>query len=178
MMLATSWEPLAVTDGTAITLPGEGPHVGKGVIERMATIGQHITRAEEIVTARPVLANEANRLQIALKATVLDVTRTYATDERPVETADIVIPADKWALAYQIPSADEAMVRRHVGQGDLAYESSFVSRLRSLTLAKIASCATSGMRSQIAVAATHRSASCSLWPNPCPVLTHQARSAA
>lgn len=40
-----------------------------------------------------------------------------------------------------------------------AYRPSFVSRVRPSTLAKIASCATRGISSQIAEAATHRSAS-------------------
>jgi hypothetical protein len=40
-----------------------------------------------------------------------------------------------------------------------AYRPSFVSRVRPSTLAKIASCATRGIPSQMAEAATHRSAS-------------------
>jgi DNA-binding GntR family transcriptional regulator len=103
VMLSTSWEPLDITDGTPVTLPEEGPHAGRGVIARMAVIGQHITRAEEAVTARPVLADEASRLRIPLGAIILAVARTYATSDRPVETADIVIPAERWALVYQIP---------------------------------------------------------------------------
>jgi hypothetical protein len=41
----------------------------------------------------------------------------------------------------------------------VTYRPSFVSRERSFTFAKIASCVTRGMPSQIADAATHRSAS-------------------
>ncbi len=103
VMLSTSWEPLDLTDGTLVMLPEEGPYAGHGVIARMAAIGQHITRAEEAVTARPVLASEAARLHIPLGAAVLAIARTYATGDRPVETADIVIPAERWALVYQIP---------------------------------------------------------------------------
>jgi DNA-binding GntR family transcriptional regulator len=103
VMLSTSWEPLDLTDGTPVMLPEEGPHGGQGVIARMAAIGRHITRAEEAVTARPVLAGEATRLHIPLGAAVLAIARTYATNQRPVETADIVIPAERWALVYQIP---------------------------------------------------------------------------
>jgi hypothetical protein len=36
---------------TAVILPEEGPHVGEGVVEHIAVIGQRITRAEEVVTA-------------------------------------------------------------------------------------------------------------------------------
>ncbi len=84
-------------------LPEDGPHAGQGVIARMAAIGHHITRAEEAVTARPVLADQASRLHIPLGTAVLAIARTYATNDRPVETADIVIPAERWALVYQIP---------------------------------------------------------------------------
>ena len=107
VMLSTSWEPLEVTGGTPVTLPEEGPHAGKGVIARMAAIGQHIIRAEETVTARPVLASEGSPLGVALGVAVLAVGRTYATADRPVETADIVIPAERWALVYQIPVGGE-----------------------------------------------------------------------
>jgi len=60
----------------------------------------------------------------------------------------------------------------------VAYSPSFVSSSRLLTLAKIRSWATRETCSHSAVAATQRSASCSFWPKPCPVLTHQARNVA
>jgi len=107
VMLSSSWEPLEVTAGTPVMLPEEGPYAGKGVIARMRAIGQRIIRAEETITARSVLASEGSRLGIALGTTVLAVARTYATADQPVETADIVIPAERWALVYQIPVADE-----------------------------------------------------------------------
>jgi GntR family transcriptional regulator len=36
---------------------------------------------------------------------VLTITRTYHTSERPVETADIVLPVERYALVYEIPVA-------------------------------------------------------------------------
>jgi DNA-binding GntR family transcriptional regulator len=101
--LSVSWEPAALTVGTAIMLPEEGPHAGKGVVERMAAIGQMITHAEEMVSARPALASEAERLGIRPGGAVLTVARTYRTDERAVETADIVIPVERYSLVYEIP---------------------------------------------------------------------------
>jgi GntR family transcriptional regulator len=103
VMLAESWEPAGLTTGTAIMFPEEGPHAGQGVVERMAVIGQHITNAEEAVTARPALATEAERLRIRPGAIMLTITRTYRTSERPVETADIVLPVERYALVYEIP---------------------------------------------------------------------------
>jgi DNA-binding GntR family transcriptional regulator len=103
VMLSTSWEPLAITGGTPIALPEQGPLAGRGVIERMAAIGQVITYAEEVVTARPVTAAEGERLQATAGTIVIVVERTYLTDEHPVETADIIVPVDRYALAYVIP---------------------------------------------------------------------------
>jgi DNA-binding GntR family transcriptional regulator len=103
VMLSVSWEPLALTSGTPVMFPEEGPHAGRGVVERMAVIDQRITSAEEVVSARPALASEADRLNMRPGATVLTITRTYHTDERPVETADIVIPVERYALVYEIP---------------------------------------------------------------------------
>jgi DNA-binding GntR family transcriptional regulator len=103
VMLSVSWEPAGLTSGTAIMFPEEGPHAGKGVVERMAVIGQRITHAEETVTARPALAAEAGRLGVRPGATVLTIARVYHTAERPVETADIVIPVERYSLVYEVP---------------------------------------------------------------------------
>jgi DNA-binding GntR family transcriptional regulator len=103
VMLSESWEPMALTEGTAVILPEEGPHAGQGVAERMAVIGQQITHAEEAVSARPALATEAGRLSIRPGSLVLTIARTYRTDQRAVETADIVIPVERYALVYEVP---------------------------------------------------------------------------
>jgi DNA-binding GntR family transcriptional regulator len=103
VMLSESWEPLELTGGSAVILPEEGPHAGEGVVDRMAVIGQQVTHAEEAVSARPALAAEAARLGIRPGATVLTIARTYHTATRPVETADIVLPVERYALVYEIP---------------------------------------------------------------------------
>ena len=103
VMLSESWEPLELTGGSAVILPEEGPHAGEGVVDRMAIIGQQVTHAEEAVSARPALAAEAARLGIRPGATVLTIARTYHTAARPVETADIVLPVERYALVYEIP---------------------------------------------------------------------------
>lgn len=102
VMLSTSWEPLELTRGTPVMLPEEGPHAGAGVVARMREIGHEVTLATEVVTARAVLADEAERLGLPLGAIVMVIQRTYAGD-RPVETADIVVPVDQCELEYAIP---------------------------------------------------------------------------
>jgi DNA-binding GntR family transcriptional regulator len=103
VMLSASWEPASLTSGTAVMFPEEGPHAGKGVVERIAVIGHRITHAEEAVSARPALTSEAQRLRIRPGGTVLTIARTYHTTERPVETADIVIPVERYSLVYEVP---------------------------------------------------------------------------
>ena len=103
IMLSMSWEPAALTSGTAIMLPEEGPHAGKGVVERMAAIGQVITHAEETLAARPALVSEAEQLNMRPGGTVITIARIYRTDERAVETADIVLPAERYTVIYDVP---------------------------------------------------------------------------
>jgi DNA-binding GntR family transcriptional regulator len=103
VMLSVSWEPATLTSGTAIMFPEEGPHAGWGVVERMAVIGQQITHAEETVAARPALASESERLDIRPGGIVTTIARVYRTAERAVETADIVLPAERYAVTYDVP---------------------------------------------------------------------------
>ncbi|TDQ53353.1 GntR family transcriptional regulator [Actinorugispora endophytica] len=103
VMLSTSYEPLEITRGTPVVLPEDGAHAGRGVVERMAAIGQEVVQATEVVTARPSTDREADTLGIGRGAVVIVIRRTYSTRDRPVETADIVVPPDRYELAYTIP---------------------------------------------------------------------------
>ena len=102
VMLSTSWEPLDLTRGTPVMLPEAGPYAGAGVVARMRAIEQTVTIATEVLTARAILAEEAEQLAEPMGSIVMVIQRTYAGD-RPVETADIVVPVDRYELAYVIP---------------------------------------------------------------------------
>jgi GntR family transcriptional regulator len=52
---------------------------------------------------RVTLATEADRLKIRPGASVLTIARIYYTDQRPVETADIILPVERYSLVYEIP---------------------------------------------------------------------------
>ncbi|MEW9548151.1 GntR family transcriptional regulator [Nonomuraea sp. NPDC050783] len=108
VMLSTAWEPLELTRGTPVVLPEDGPHAGKGVVERMRQIGVQVTHAAEVVSARNATVDEAGRLDIRPPAIVLTIERTYYADGRPVETADIVIPVDRYQVLYGTSIWDEA----------------------------------------------------------------------
>lgn len=107
VMLSTSYEPLELTEGTPIMLPERGPLAGRGVRDRMASIKQRILHSTEIVSARPVMQDEAEQLHTGAGAIVNVIQRTYWTAERPVETADIVVPVDRYELLYVIPVEGE-----------------------------------------------------------------------
>ncbi|WP_091104620.1 GntR family transcriptional regulator [Nonomuraea pusilla] len=100
VMLSTSWEPLAVTRGTPIVLPEDGMLAGRGVAERMLSIGMPIDDWVEEVGARPGTAEECERLRHAPGAIMVTIQRTYYSGETQVETADIVVPADRFTLVY------------------------------------------------------------------------------
>ncbi len=103
MMLSLSWEPLAVTGRTPVMLPEEGPLGGRGVVARMAGIDIVVDNVVEEVSARPGLAVEMAELGGVPGHIVLVVSRTFFTGDRPVETADLVVPADRYHLAYHLP---------------------------------------------------------------------------
>ncbi|MFE7972497.1 GntR family transcriptional regulator [Streptomyces shenzhenensis] len=103
MMLSTSWEPLAVTGRTPVMLPEEGPLGGMGVVERMRAIDVIVDNVTEEVGARPGLAEELHVLGGVPGHVVIVVQRTFYASGRPVETADVVIPADRYRVSYHLP---------------------------------------------------------------------------
>lgn len=103
MMLSTSWEPLEVTGRTPVMLPEEGPLGGRGVVERMAAIDIVVDNVSEEVGARPGLAEELLALGGVPGHVVMVVARTYYASGRAVETADVVVLADRFRIAYHLP---------------------------------------------------------------------------
>ncbi|MFE9598977.1 GntR family transcriptional regulator [Streptomyces hokutonensis] len=103
MMLSTSWEPLAVTGRTPVMLPEEGPLGGMGVVERMRAIDVVVDNVTEEVGARPGLSEELLALGGVPGHVVLVIQRTYYASGRAVETADVVVPADRYRIAYHLP---------------------------------------------------------------------------
>ncbi|MCX5607261.1 MULTISPECIES: GntR family transcriptional regulator [unclassified Streptomyces] len=101
-----SWEPMAVTDRTPVVLPESGPLKGAGVIERMRSIGVTVVSATEIPRPARATQTQANLLNISVGDLITEIERThYASDGRPVETADIVIADRRAEVAYEITYA-------------------------------------------------------------------------
>ncbi|MFD7442985.1 GntR family transcriptional regulator [Streptomyces sp. NPDC059909] len=103
MMLSTSWEPLAITGRTPVMLPEEGPLGGCGVVERMGAIDLVVDNVAEEVGARPGLAEELLALGGVPGHVVMVIQRTYYASGRAVETADVIVPADRYRIAYHLP---------------------------------------------------------------------------
>lgn len=101
VMLSTSYEPLAVTGGTPVEQPEAGPVTG--VIPRMDSIGMNITRLSETVTARAPRPYEGDALNVPPGTPVLAIERTYYAGETAVETADVIVSADRYTLVYHVP---------------------------------------------------------------------------
>lgn len=100
--LSTSWEPLALTHGTDIMLPEQGPHAGIGVADRMALIGHKPDMAVEELVPRTLTGPEAASLGLRAGIPIIVIERTYWQGELPLETADIVIPPP-YRPRYEIP---------------------------------------------------------------------------
>ncbi|MBA6441047.1 MULTISPECIES: GntR family transcriptional regulator [Streptomyces] len=103
VMLSTSWEPLELTGRTPVMLPEEGPLAGRGVVDRMAALDLVVDNVAEEVGARPGRAEEVLALGGVPGHWVMVVSRTYFAGGRPVETADVVVLAERYRIGYRLP---------------------------------------------------------------------------
>jgi GntR family transcriptional regulator len=100
--MSTSYYPLELVAGTPVVDPANEPWPG-GNIAQLASIGVTVTRVTERVRGRMPMPDEIATLDIPSGVPVLSITRRMFAEERPVEAAvDIVIPADRVELNYEI----------------------------------------------------------------------------
>jgi len=105
VMLAESWEPAGLTTGTAIMFPEEARTPGAVSWNGWLSSASTSPTPRKPSAPAPPLAAEAERLRIRPGAVVLTIARTYHTSGQPAETADIVLPVERYALVYEIPVA-------------------------------------------------------------------------
>jgi DNA-binding GntR family transcriptional regulator len=103
VQLAVSCEPAGLAAGTPVGLPEQGPLAGRGVTERMTSIGIEVTEVVEEISARPAALAEASVLATPPGAQVIVVERAHYAGPRPVEAAQVVIPAERYRLRYRFP---------------------------------------------------------------------------
>ena len=101
VQLAVSYEPDRITADTPVALPEQGPLAGRGVIERMASIGVKVDEVVEDVSVRPSLRAESAALGLPAGALALVVERLHLASGQPVEAGEVVIAADRFRLRYR-----------------------------------------------------------------------------
>ncbi|MBG0815890.1 GntR family transcriptional regulator [Planomonospora sp. ID82291] len=96
VQLAVSHEPAEFAE----TIPEDPP---RGLIARLSSSGVKVTEIVEQVSSRVPEPAEIDTLALPAGVHVLHVERTHWAGDRPVETSDIVIPADRFRLVYSHP---------------------------------------------------------------------------
>jgi GntR family transcriptional regulator len=102
MELATSYIPWELAEGTRMVEANTGPG---GVYARLEERGHELKRFSEEVAARMPTSDEVRALVLEPGVPVIRVVRVaYDTDERPVESCDTVMAADRYVLSYELPA--------------------------------------------------------------------------
>jgi len=102
VMVAVSRPPRELTRGTAIERPDAGPG---GSYARLEEAGHRIEDFRETVSSRMPTRSERSLLELPEHTPVLAVTRVaLAADGVPLESNDMVLPADRYELSYRWPA--------------------------------------------------------------------------
>lgn len=101
--MSLAWEPLAITGGTEIELPHEGPHAGKGIVPRFDAIGRRVDMEEEYLRARMPERHEIAQLKCPPGVPVIEIWQTFWADDLAIEVAKIIFRADRYDFRYRMP---------------------------------------------------------------------------
>jgi GntR family transcriptional regulator len=102
LMTVDSFEPLAITKGTPIERPEEGPLMGAGLVDRFTSLNLRPTAVVERLRSRMPRPSEVETLELRPGTPVTAIVRTTWCGDTPVETADILLAADQYELEYSI----------------------------------------------------------------------------
>lgn len=102
LMQVTSHEPLAITRGTPIERPEEGPLMAAGIVDRFTSIGLRPTAVVERLHARMPRPSEIDILELKPGTPVVVMVRICYRNDTPIETADILLAANQYKLEYAI----------------------------------------------------------------------------
>lgn len=99
VLLATSYLPASLVEGSAITQSDTGPG---GIYARLAELGHKPVHFREEIRSRMPLPEEASRLSLPAGTPVMLVSRTAfaAEGRRPVEVNEMVLDAAAYVLEY------------------------------------------------------------------------------
>ncbi|WP_283139709.1 GntR family transcriptional regulator [Rhizohabitans arisaemae] len=96
LALTYSYEPGIVT-------PENHESAGHGVIARMSADDVRIDSVVEEVHVRAPSNSEVEEMELRTGSQLLVIERTHFSGNRPVETADILLPSDRFVLRYRLP---------------------------------------------------------------------------
>lgn len=102
IMLVTSYEPIALTRGTPIERPEEGPLMAGGIVDRFTSIGLRPTNVTERLHSRMPRPSEAAELRLRPGIPVIVAVRTCHSGEIAIETADLLFAANQFKLEYSL----------------------------------------------------------------------------
>lgn len=102
LMRVTSYEPLAITQGTPIERPEEGPLMAAGIVDRFTSIGMRPTNVVERLHSRMPRPSEAEQLRMRPGIPVIVIIRTCYSGETAIETADLLLAANQFKLEYSL----------------------------------------------------------------------------
>ena len=102
MMVVHSYEPLAITRGTPIEKPEEGPYMAAGLIERFTAIGLRPTAVVERLRSRMPRPSEAELMKLKPGTPIVLIVRTTYAGTKILETADLLINAHHYELEYAL----------------------------------------------------------------------------
>ncbi len=98
----TSYEPMALTRGTPIEYPEQGPLMAGGIVDRFTSIGLRPTNVTERLHSRMPRPSEAEQLKIRPGIPVIVAVRICYSDDLPIETADLLFAANEFKLEYSL----------------------------------------------------------------------------
>lgn len=101
--ISLAWEPLAITGGTEIELPHEGPHADKGIVPRFDAIGLHVDMEEEFLRVRMPEPHEVVQLKVPPGVPVIQIWQTFWAGDVAIEVAKIIYRADRYEFHYRLP---------------------------------------------------------------------------
>lgn len=102
MQTSTAYLPWNLVDRTWIVDP-ERQAWNTDTVSNLASVGVQVDEVTEQIQTRPAHADEAITFGLRPGTPVFTVVRTMHAAGKAVETCDIVMPGDRYELAYRVP---------------------------------------------------------------------------
>jgi DNA-binding GntR family transcriptional regulator len=101
LQTSTAYLPYDLVKGSPVADPSQQPWLSD-TIGNLARLDVRVDRVQEEVVVRASIPQETIDLHLRPGQHVFEITRTMVAAGTPVETCDIVLPADRYVLAYDI----------------------------------------------------------------------------